>query len=93
MGSSDGVLGVHPRQVEVFQPRKRFKPSELPLSATQRSTIDDLLHTIKKKGEYDALRKKVWSEFVESVSIHLSALDAAQMLGVLGTWNQAYDVH
>ncbi|KAL8886838.1 MAG: hypothetical protein Q9192_006422, partial [Flavoplaca navasiana] len=66
MGSRDGILGVHPREIEVFQPRKRFKPSELPLSATQRSTIEDLLHTIKKKGEYDTLRKQVWSEFVES---------------------------
>lgn len=69
MGSRDVVLGTHPREAEVFQPRKRFKTSELPLSATQRSTIDELLHTIKKKGEYDTLRKKVWSEFVDSVSI------------------------
>ena len=48
-------------------PRKRFKTSELPLNATQKSTIDGLLHTIKKKGEYDALRKNVWSQFEESV--------------------------
>ncbi|KAL8645383.1 MAG: hypothetical protein Q9226_007332 [Calogaya cf. arnoldii] len=66
MGSRDIVLGVHAREPEVFQPRKRFKTSELPLSATQRSTIDELLHTIKKKGEYDTLRKKVWSDFVDS---------------------------
>ena len=47
--------------------RKRFKVSELPLTSAQRSTVDGLLHTIKKKGEYDALRKKVWSQYVDSV--------------------------
>lgn len=50
-----------------YLPRKRFKTSELPLNATQKSTIDGLLHTIKKKGEYDSLRKNVWSQFEESV--------------------------
>ena len=50
-------------------PRKRFKTSELPLNATQKSTIDGLLHTIKKKGEYDLLRKQVWSQFEESVCL------------------------
>ena len=54
---------------QVFVPRKRFKTSDLPLNATQRSTIDGLLHTIKKKGEYDTLRKQVWSQFAESVSL------------------------
>jgi hypothetical protein len=52
----------------VFVPRKKIKTSELPLTSAQRSTIDTLLHTIKKKGEYDALRKRVWSEYAESVS-------------------------
>ncbi|KAL8770869.1 MAG: hypothetical protein Q9209_003520 [Squamulea sp. 1 TL-2023] len=66
MGSTGVALGVHLREDEAFQPRKRFKACELPLSATQRSTIDELLHTIKKKGEYDTLRKKVWSAFVDS---------------------------
>lgn len=58
----------------VFVPRKRFKTSELPLTSTQRSTIDGLLHTIKKKGEYDALRKKVWSQYAESVSVEHECL-------------------
>lgn len=52
-----------------FFPRKRFKTSELPINATQKSTIDGLLHTIKKKGEYDSLRKNVWSQFEESVCL------------------------
>ena len=52
----------------VFVPRKKLKTSELPLSSAQRSTIDTLLHTIKKKGVYDTLRKQVWSEYTDSVS-------------------------
>lgn len=52
----------------VFIPRKKLKTSELPLSSAQRSTIDTLLHTIKKKGVYDTLRKQVWSEYTDSVS-------------------------
>lgn len=52
----------------IFIPRKKLKTSDLPLSAVQRSTIDTLHHTIKKKGVYDALRKQVWSEYVDSVS-------------------------
>ncbi|KAL8716083.1 MAG: hypothetical protein Q9225_006232 [Loekoesia sp. 1 TL-2023] len=68
MGSAEVTLGVHAREEEAFQPRKRFKTSELPLNAGQRSTIDALLHTIKKKGEYDMLRKRVWAQFADSVS-------------------------
>ncbi|KAL8739407.1 MAG: hypothetical protein Q9190_007794 [Brigantiaea leucoxantha] len=53
-------------QENFYITKKKFKTSELPLTATQRSTIEGLQHTIKKKGEWDALRKKVWSEFIES---------------------------
>lgn len=67
------MSGSFPVQLEdeardVFVPRKKLKTSELPLSSAQRSTIDTLLHTIKKKGVYDALRKQVWSEYTDSVS-------------------------
>ena len=48
-------------------PPKRFKATELPLSPSQRSVIDGLLHTFKKKGEFDTLRKKVWNQYSESV--------------------------
>ena len=48
-------------------PRKRFKATELPLSPSQRSVIDGILHTFKKKGEFDALRKQVWNQYSESV--------------------------
>ncbi len=43
--------------------RNKFKTSDLPLNAAQRSSIDGLVTTIKKKGEFDSIRKKVWSEY------------------------------
>lgn len=69
MASVDTIGSKHVLEDSEFVPRKRFKTSELPLNATQKSTIDGLLHTIKKKGEYDLLRKKVWSQFEESVCL------------------------
>ena len=48
-------------------PRKKFKTSELPLNATQRAAIDSLLHMLKKKGEFDSVRKQVWSHFEDGV--------------------------
>lgn len=68
MAIASASFGNQLLEGESFTPRKRFKASELPLNAAQRSTIDGLLHTIKKKGEYDTLRKKVWSQYAESVS-------------------------
>ena len=69
MASVDTIGSKHVLEDSDVVPRKRFKTSELPLNATQKSTIDGLLHTIKKKGEYDLLRKKVWSQFEESVCL------------------------
>ena len=69
MASVDTIGSKHVLEDSEVVPRKRFKTSELPLNATQKSTIDGLLHTIKKKGEYDLLRKKVWSQFEESVCL------------------------
>lgn len=66
MASVDIIGSKHALEDPEFIPRKRFKTSELPFNAAQKSTIDGLLHTIKKKGEYDSLRKKVWSQFEES---------------------------
>lgn len=68
MASILGNDGKHLLEYHPFVSRKRFRISELPLNSAQRSTIEGLLHTIKKKGEYDALRKQVWSQYVESVS-------------------------
>lgn len=69
MASTDAKIDMPLLREQVFVPHKRFKTTELPLNSTQRSTIDGLLHTIKKKGEYDALRKKVWSQYAVSVSV------------------------
>ena len=46
----------------------KFKVSELPLEAAQKSAIDGLVHTVTKRGEFDTLRKKVLAEYTESVS-------------------------
>ncbi|KAL6721640.1 hypothetical protein ACLMJK_000744 [Lecanora helva] len=58
--------GKHLLEESSLPTRKRFKTSELPLNSAQRSAIDGILHTVKKKGEYDTLRKQVWSQFAES---------------------------
>lgn len=47
--------------------RKKFKLSELPISASQRAAIDSLLYSFKKKGGFDTARKKLWAGFNESV--------------------------
>lgn len=73
MASTDAKIDMPLLREQVFVSRKRFKTTELPLNSTQRSTIDGLLHTIKKKGEYDALRKRVWSRFAESVSVEYAS--------------------
>ena len=45
---------------------KKFKISDLPLNSSQRASVDGLLHSLKKKGEFDAIRKKVWAAFEDS---------------------------
>lgn len=72
MAMASPVYGGQIAPEQVFVPRKRFKTSELPLTSTQRATIDSLLHTVKKKGEYDALRKKIWSQYASSVCVEVS---------------------
>ena len=68
MAQVDLASGSRPFEADVDAPPIRFKPSELPLSQSQRSVIDGILHTFKKKGEFDALRKQVWDQYSESVS-------------------------
>ena len=46
---------------------KRFKTAELPLTAAQRTSVDNLLYTFKKKGGFDNIRKQVWAQFNEAV--------------------------
>lgn len=47
--------------------RKKFKTEELPLSASQRTAVDNLLYSFKKKGAFDSVRKLMWSEFNDGV--------------------------
>lgn len=81
--ASHGIVGSkrpleEPEDAE-FEPAKKFKTSELPLNSTQRSAVDSLVHTIKKKGIYDTLRKQVWAQYAASVGIS----EVAHCLGVL----------
>jgi hypothetical protein len=46
---------------------RKFKSSELPLTSATRSAIEELAHSFKKKGGYDAIRKQVWDKFEASV--------------------------
>lgn len=67
MAAAEAANGKRPSEEGALMPRKRYKAYELPLSPSQRSAIDGILHTFKKKGEFDTLRKQVWDEYSESV--------------------------
>jgi len=47
--------------------RKKLRPSELPLSQSKRSAIDNLVHTFRKKGHYDSIRKELLAQYEASV--------------------------
>lgn len=47
--------------------RKKFKADDLPLSAAQHAAIDKLLHSFRKKGGFDSIRKTIWAEFNDGV--------------------------
>lgn len=47
--------------------RKKFKTDDLPLSAAQHAVIDKLLHSFKKKGGFDSVRKQIWADFNDGV--------------------------
>lgn len=68
MSAVDLMPDAPPIEEPIIVPRRKLKTSDLPLTPVQRSSIDSLLHTIKKKGEFDVLRKKVWSQYADSVS-------------------------
>lgn len=51
---------------------RKFKASDLPLPSLTRSAIEGLVHSFKKKGGYDAIRKQVWEKFEASVSTSFS---------------------
>lgn len=51
--------------------RKKFKAEDLPISAAQHAAIDKLLHSFKKKGGFDSIRKQIWAEFNDGVWLSL----------------------
>ncbi|KAF2627358.1 hypothetical protein BU25DRAFT_410963 [Macroventuria anomochaeta] len=51
-------------------PRKKLRPAELPLSQAQRTAMDNLAHTFRKKGHYDSIRKDLLAQFEASVCGH-----------------------
>lgn len=61
-------MEIASRHVNGEPPRKRFKASELPLTQHQRTAIDNLVHTFKKKGQFDTLRKTAYSAFEDSAA-------------------------
>lgn len=71
MDNSQGVDDAHsmaerPIDIESVK-RKKFKTDDLPLSAAQHAVIDKLLHSFKKKGGFDSVRKQIWADFNEGV--------------------------
>ncbi|KAH8722440.1 complex proteins associated with Set1p component shg1-domain-containing protein [Phaeosphaeriaceae sp. PMI808] len=46
--------------------RKKLRPSELPLPQSKRLAIDTLVHTFRKKGQYDSIRKELLAQYEAS---------------------------
>jgi hypothetical protein len=61
--------------------RKKLRPSELPLSQTKRSAIDSLVHTFRKKGQYDSIRKELMAQYASGVRV-LSTYFLAPLLTI-----------
>jgi hypothetical protein len=55
----------------IQQIRKKLRPSELPLSQSKRSAIDNLVHTFRKKGHYDSIRKELLAQYEASVRVSI----------------------
>lgn len=53
---------------DLWPVRRKFKASDLPLASATRAAIEGLAHTFKKKGGYDALRKQIWDDLMQTVS-------------------------
>ena len=59
---------------------KKPKTSELPLEQSKRAAIDHLVHTFRKKGEFDSIRNAVRAQFEASVRSHYNRLHRMQSL-------------
>jgi hypothetical protein len=73
---------------------RKFKASDLPLPSLTRSAIEGLVHSFKKKGGYDAIRKQVWEKFEASVStITLSPTSHRAFVSILPFAHLLYDLY
>lgn len=54
--------------------RKKPKIKELPTTQAQNAAIEGLVQTFRKKGQFDAIRKIVRSQFESGVSYSLPSL-------------------
>jgi hypothetical protein len=64
----EGVPGTKRPALDIESlKRKKFKADDLPLSAAQHAAIDKLLHSFRKKGGFDNMRKQIWAEFNDGV--------------------------
>lgn len=50
---------------------KKPKLSELPIDQAKRSAIDGLVHSFRKKGEFDNMRTAIRAQFEASVTTSL----------------------
>ncbi|KAJ5937873.1 hypothetical protein N7454_004215 [Penicillium verhagenii] len=73
MATSDAMEDVQPSakrpalDIESLR-SKKYKADDLPLSSAQHASIDKLLHSFKKKGGFDSVRKKIWADFNDGES-------------------------
>ncbi|KAE9985747.1 hypothetical protein BLS_005713 [Venturia inaequalis] len=59
--------------------RRKLTAADLPITGEQRQTIDALLNTFRKSGEFDKLRKAIFTQF-ETSSAKTSMKDAIERL-------------
>lgn len=55
---------------------KKFKAEDLPITAAQQTVIEKLLHSFKKKGGFDSIRKQLWADFNGSVRLPCALVPA-----------------
>lgn len=68
---SEDVKSSTKRPIDIESVKcKKFKTDDLPLSSTQHAVIDKLLHSFKKKGGFDSVRKQIWADFNDGVRLN-----------------------
>lgn len=71
MSNSEGTEGAksaNNQPIDIDSVKcKKFKADDLPLTTAQHAVIDKLLHSFKKKGGFDTVRKQIWADFNDGV--------------------------